>query len=122
LSLCFRFLSHAAGAVLYISFLGSTLGAGAAEPRASQRPNRTESISPNFWRQRSARSHFFQLAMKIGTVDISPPFQLSAVYRRPSPPTGTPLLNLRLPSTFAIKTALQKRNNWTNVLAIPSYR
>ena len=116
----FNFLSHAACAFLYTSLRGFPFEAGALEPRASQRPKRTESINPNPLRQRSTRCHFRQLAMKIRTVDISTPFQLPAV-------TGglhgllQPLLNSVLRSTFAIKTAMHKGSNWTNVSAIPSH-
>src|SRR5262245_14812602 len=78
-SLCLSFLSHAACAVLYTSPLGFIVGAGAAEPRASQRPKWTESISPNPLRQRRTRCHLLQLLMKNRTVDMCPPFQLSAV-------------------------------------------
>ena len=51
-----------------------------------------------------------------------PSFSTIRGHRRPPPSTPAPLLNLRLRSTFAIKTALQKINNWTNVSPIPSYQ
>src|SRR5467141_5062304 len=64
------------------SSLSAWLGAAPAQPRANQRPKRTESNSPNPSYRRSTQNHFFQLAVKIRIDDTATGDNLMS--RRPS--------------------------------------
>src|SRR5260370_41051865 len=64
------------------SSLSAWLGAAPAQPRANQRPKRTESNSPNPSYRRSMQNHFFQLAVKIRIDDTATGDNLMS--RRPS--------------------------------------